>query len=287
MELNVAAMVLASAALHPVWNALIKRDARPEIAFLRLLLLIVCIAGVQAALMGANLLEVKRVLPEVAISWGGQVLYATALVATLKRGDLSAYYPIVRSSPLFIVLVGVTAMGESYSWTMLLGIFAVLCGALLLQHRQGARRGRDWRTLAFSVLAMAGTGIYAMADARALRQVEPVVVLFWVHLVTAPAYALIIRKFGAARIQWRDLIPWSAQPCSRLAAALLCYGSYYLILIAFGMGGNVAAITAVRQASIPISVLIGGLILRESGMARRLAASLIMAAGIGVIVLAR
>ncbi|MCH7958387.1 MAG: hypothetical protein IIB63_12630 [Proteobacteria bacterium] len=47
-----------------------------------------------------------------------------------------------------------------------------------------------------------------------------------------------------------------------------------------------AAVTSVRQASIPISVLIGGLWFKEPDMTRRLFASLILAAGIVVIVVA-
>ncbi len=43
-----------------------------------------------------------------------------------------------------------------------------------------------------------------------------------------------------------------------LAGGTANYVSYYLIFVAFSLGGNVAAVTAVRQASIPFAVLIGG-----------------------------
>jgi len=67
----------------------------------------------------------------------------------------------------------------------------------------------------------------------------------------------------------------------------LAYTSYYLVLLAYGRGANVAAVNAVRQAAIPISVLIGGLWLAEGAMGRRLVAALAVAAGVTVIVLAR
>jgi hypothetical protein len=66
----------------------------------------------------------------------------------------------------------------------------------------------------------------------------------------------------------------------------MCYASYWLILKAYALGGEVAAVMSVRQASIPLSVLIGGFYLREAAMARRLGASLLLGAGIVVIVLA-
>jgi len=69
-----------------------------------------------------------------------------------------------------------------------------------------------------------------------------------------------------------------------IVPGVMAYTSYYLILIAFKLGGDVAAVTSVRQASIPISVLLGGFFLREGAILRRLFASLLLAAGIGVII---
>ena len=38
-------------------------------------------------------------MPLVFLSLCGQILYGIGLTATLNRGDLSAYYPIIRASP--------------------------------------------------------------------------------------------------------------------------------------------------------------------------------------------
>ena len=46
-----------------------------------------------------------------------------------------------------------------------------------------------------------------------------------------------------------------------------------------------AAVTAVRQASIPFAVLIGGTFLSEAAMPRRLLLSLVIACGIVIIVI--
>ena len=68
---------------------------------------------------------------------------------------------------------------------------------------------------------------------------------------------------------------------------VICYISYLLILFAYQGGGEVAAVNAVRQASIPFSVLLGGMWLKEADMGQRILASLLLAAGIIVIVLVR
>ena len=68
--------------------------------------------------------------------------------------------------------------------------------------------------------------------------------------------------------------------------SVVSYASYSLILWAYAQGGDVAAVISVRQASVPFSVIIGGLWLKEQHMPLRLGASLLLAAGILVIVLA-
>ncbi len=54
------------------------------------------------------------------------------MMITLRQGDLSSYYPIVRSSPVFMVIVSVLFLGESYSWLLIIGIACVLGGAFVL-----------------------------------------------------------------------------------------------------------------------------------------------------------
>ncbi len=287
MDPALAFLVLVSAVLHPLWIALIKRDPRPEGAFLGVMVLLVLLGGAHSLAAGYDFSAARRVWPLIAISWAGLMVYATSLVITLRRGDLSAYYPIIRSSPLFIVVVGVLFLGERYAWPLLAGIALVLIGAFFLQYRRGARLLDDPGTLILAVLAMAGTGIYSIADSRAMRVVEPPVLLFWVQLVCLPSYVLVFRARGRSAPGWGALFVWAKRPLRTIGIGVMCYVSYYLILWAYGHGGDVAAVTSVRQASIPFSVLIGGLWLKERGMTQRLFASLLLVAGIVVIVLAR
>ena len=284
MEPFLAFVVLVSAALHPVWNASVKRDERPEGALLALMIFTGLIAGGHALIAGYDLMAIVRVWPWLAMSWVGLTLYLTSLATTLRRGDLSAYYPIARSSPLFIVVVGFVFLGESYSAALLAGIALVLAGAFALQYRRGTRLFDDPVTLMFALLAMVGTGIYTIADSRIMQAVEPPVLLFWLQFLVVPPYVLVFRVAGGTVA---GLFACTRRPLRYFGLSGVCYASYYLILWAFSQGGDAAAVASVRQASIPFSVLIGGLWLKEKGMSLRLAASLVLAAGIVVIVLAR
>lgn len=285
MPFDIVALVLLSALLHPLWNALLKKGGEPESGFLVLTMLIAIFAGTHALIAGHDLASILRIWPLYLASCAGQLVYGFFLVMTLRRGDLSAYYPIIRSSPAAIVLFGFLVLGERYSLILLVGIVLVLVGGFLLQYRPGLRLLEDYKTLGCALLSMCGVATYSLADSQAVREIAPSVLFFWVEVTCLVCYLVLFRMMGEHSVSWTALYTWVRRPLSNTAAGVFAYASYWLILEAYALGGNVAAVTSVRQASIPISVLIGGLLLQEGAIYRRLGASLLLAAGIVVIVL--
>ncbi|MGI9387648.1 MAG: EamA family transporter [Methyloligellaceae bacterium] len=287
MDPIVAILVLASAAIHPFWNLLLKRETDPQRAYLALTATLSLCGLVHAIVAGEDLLAVRHVLPLILLSWCGQVLYGTCLTATLQRGDLSAYYPIIRASPVFIVIVGVLLLGKSYAAITLLGIALAVSGGFLLLYRRGARLLSDPGTLVLALAAMAGTGIYSMADAQLMKSITPAVQMFWIEGSLIPVFLMLFLKKGGRLWDLSDGRSSINHLGILVVPGILAYISYYMILHAYRLGGEVAAVTSVRQASIPISVLLGGYFLREGSILRRLIASSILAAGIIIIVTAR
>jgi drug/metabolite transporter (DMT)-like permease len=284
MSFEIALMVLVSATLHAVWNALLKDNADKEAAWWVFGLVLCGWALAHVFVGGYDLWAVSAVLPLIGLSLCGQILYGSGLVATYRHGDLSAYYPIVRSTPLIVVLIGVLFLDESYAWPVLGGIALVLLGAFLIQFRPGLRVLDNPKALGFALVALCGTGIYTLSDARAVHTVPPPVFFFWVELCLIPIYMLMFRLYGKGKVEQRGLLMLRSQPFKYASLGLLGYASYYLILLAFSSGADVAAVASVRQASIPVSVLLGGLWLKESHLPMRLTASLMLAAGIVVII---
>lgn len=285
MPLNIVGLVLLSALLHPMWNALLKQGGQPESGYLVLTFLIALFAGAHALITGEDLLSILSIWPLYLASVAGQLIYGFFLVTTLRRGDLSAYYPIIRSAPAVIVLAAFLFLGARYSPILLAGIALVLTGGFLLQYKPGLRLLDDPVTLACAVISMTGVATYSLADSRGVRLVHPSVMFFWVEATCLVGYLFIFRLLGEHSVRWTALYLWLRRPVSNAAAGVMAYASYWLILKAFALGGDVAAVTSVRQASIPISVLIGGVLLREGAVLRRLGASLLLALGIVVIVL--
>jgi drug/metabolite transporter (DMT)-like permease len=283
MESTIAAMVIASAVIHPVWNLLLKKEPDPQLGYLGLTAVMALCAGVHALFSGADIAGGASVLPLIFLSCGGQILYGTCLTATYIRGDLSAYYPIIRASPVFIVIVGVLLLGYSYSWIVLAGMAMAVAGGYLLLYRRGTHLFEDPATLGFALVAMSGTGIYSIADSQLMRTIEPEVQLVWVETLLFPVYLTLFLRRRTYR-RYADGRPTANRVAMLLLPGMMAYGAYYLILMAYQMGGEVAAVTSVRQASIPISVLLGGYFLREGSIARRLFAAMLLATGIIVII---
>ncbi len=287
MEINITGMVLLSAALHPLWNAMIKRDAQPEGAFVGNGAMLVILAGAHSLIAGYDLLAITKIWHLLAITVMAKLIYTASLVTMLRRGDLSAYYPIARSSPAFIAAVNALFLGALYSPSALAGIAMVVAGAFWLQYKRGVRMFDNPVTLMFALVAMAGTGINSIADARAVQVVAPSVIFFWTFVFTLPGFVLAFAVLGGKTVTVRSLFPWLRNPLPYAKIGVLCYVSYLLILLAYEGGGEVAAVNAVRQASIPFSVLLGGMWLKEADMGQRILGSLLLAAGIVVIVLVR
>ncbi len=273
--------MLASAALHPLWNALVKRDPNPESAYLGLMATMAVLALAHGLAAGSPMIPPADLWPLVAVSAAGQTVYGVALVAVLRRGELSACYPIVRASPVAIVLYGWLVEGTTYAWPMLLGIALVLLGGWRLQAAPGRRLG-DPAALGLAVLAMLGVAVYSVADGRLMQAMPAEALVFWVQALTLVPVALGFRLLGA-----RLGLPGPGGVRIAFLAGALAYASYYLILLAYALGAAVAAVAAVRQASIPFSVLLGGLWLGERNLGGRLGASVVMAGGIVLIVLNR
>jgi len=287
MEISITILVLLSAILHPLWNAMIKRDTCPEGAFVGNGAMLILLAGSHSLIAGHDLLTITKIWHLLIITVGAKLIYTISLVTMLRRGDLSVYYPVARSSPAFIVLISALFLGVLYTPLVLVGISMVLVGAFWLQYKRGVRLLDNPLTLAFALLAMAGTGVNSIADALAVQVVAPSVLFFWTFIFTLPGFTLFFIFFGGEKVSTHSLFPWIRSPLPYIKIGVICYASYLLILLAYQGGGEVAVVNSVRQASIPISVLLGGMWLKEMDMKQRVLASLLLSTGIVIIVFSR
>jgi len=286
MDFIVMALVLGSAALHPFRDLLIKGQRFPESAYLGVTGSWVIFATLQAAWLDQTLTLPIAVWPLVAASALGLFIYYLCVMLTLKAGDLSIYYPIIRSSPLAIVVIGYIFLERYYSPLTLVGISLTLLGAIMIQYRRGTGLLQRPTLILSATAAMVGSAIYGLADSVAMQTITPAPFLFWVYSVLTLGF---LAFFTLTRPVQRPLAMqlfgcWRKAPLHVLASGALSYASYVLILFAFQAGGEVAVVSATRQVSIPISVLLGALVLKEQRLLPRLAWSLLLASGVALII---
>ena len=293
MEASWIALVIASAGIHPVRDLLLKGGSSPNGRYFLYALCWIPMTLVHGLVFEQNLSLPPALWLSVCLSALGLVLYYFGTFEALRVSDLSIYYPIIRCSPVAILLFSFIVLGVQYSLLVVVSILMIFVGTIMLQKPKGGIFGNRLALLA-AVLAMVGSAIYTIVDARAMQAVQPGAYLFYIYLlVSAGLLALLAidtRFAGRAGTPNNGAAPRRVVGEIRASlswrvpvAAATSYAAYLLVLQAFAMGGEAAAVSAVRQASIPVSVLMGVFILRESGLSRRFLWSIVIAAGIAAI----
>lgn len=281
MEAGWIILVVISATLHPLRDLAIKGVLHPLAGYIGVATCWIFLALLHSMIAGQDLSIPDEVWGLVTLSALGLVFYYFGTLSALRRGDLSAYYPIVRSSPATIVVISVLFMGQTYSWTAVVGIVLVIIGSLMIQ-KPTRGMANDRTALILAILAMLGSAAYTLTDAIAMQRVKPAPFLFYVYiLVTGLLFALWYREnAGLAPALRATLAGWKRAPVRILLAGTVSYLSYALILLAFQKGAEAAAVSAVRQVSIPISVILAAVVLREAQFLKRFGWASLIALGI-------
>jgi uncharacterized membrane protein len=176
-----------------------------------LMVMIALLPIVTVEIIGADLMAAWKIWHLILISAFGLVPYGSALVITLRRGDLSIYYPIIRSSLVFMVVISVILLGHSYGAPVLFGIALVIVGAFFVQYRPGARLLNDLKILMITLLAMSSTGSHTISDVFAIPVVEPAVFL-WVMILFGAVYVTVMRVIGGPSLGWCGHFAWVRTP---------------------------------------------------------------------------
>ncbi|MFJ2553918.1 EamA family transporter [Microbacterium sp. NPDC087591] len=221
-----------------------------------------------------------------ALGVGVSALLHVAYMAVLQRGyqegNLSTVYATARGTgPFLSVIIAMLVLGERPSPIALVGVAAVIAGVVtigLIDRGRGAtglRRGVDLG-LVFGLLTGVMIAIYTIWDAHVVRtwQLSPVAFMVGTTLLQVPFYSIAVRRRWQAvwvlgRGQWRRIV----------AFGILSPLSYILVLTAIQIA-PVALVAPLREVSVVLVSLFGVFVLRESRPGWRIAASLVVVAGI-------
>ena len=284
MELHWISLVIVSAAIHPYRELSLKNARHPLACYLGVAVIWLIVATFQNVIMSHELQIPITSFPLVIISAAGLILYYYGTLSAMKLGQVSIYYPIVRSSPIAIVIFSWLFLDVKYTNLTLIGIIIIFIGAIMLQKSSLSFFGNK-KALYLAIMAMIGSAGYSISDAIAVQKIAPSVLLFYCYiLVSLILFFIFVFNNRSKKNAFNCLLhQWKSDQYKILSAGLISYSSYYLILVAFELGADAAAVSAVRQASIPISVLLAAYFLRENETFRRLGWASLIALGITVL----
>lgn len=280
METTVFLAVIAAAALHAGWNALLKIGLD---RFLTATLIQIGAGLVALCALPFVALPQASAWPWIALSALLHIGYNFFLARAYQYGDLGQVYPIARgSSPLMVALLSLLLLHDGLSTLQLLGLMVLVMGIWLMALRGGqhkAPRGAMLFCALMTALFIAG---YTLSDAMGARNNgDPLSYSLWLFTVNGVVMAAVLaisrgpRAFLQLGPHWRG----------GLAGGAMSMAAYTIVIWAMTQA-PVALVSALRETSVVFAVLLGMVLLKESLRPIRLLACVVIAAGVVVMKLA-
>ena len=275
MTLTVFLAVLAAAAMHATWNALIKVRA-DRFASISLTSLGMSIAALPALPFVA--VPGLHVWPWIVASMIIHVGYRLFLILAYETGDLAQAYPLARgTAPLMTTIGGIFLIAEVPGPLAIAGILLLSAGTLLMSVRGGSGIGHfDRRAVGFALATSVFVAGYTLVDGSGARLAA-----------TASSYAAwLFLCDGLMSIsigffyRGRTLLAVIAREWKvGLLAGLLSAASYWIAMWAMTKA-PIASVAALRETSILFAMVISLAFLGERMTPWRIAAALCIIAGV-------
>jgi drug/metabolite transporter (DMT)-like permease len=278
MDSFVFVAVLFAAACHAGWNATIKGGLDP--------LATTVLISIGAAIVSLVFLPVTGLPAAAAWPWCAasvliHLVYFAALIESYRAGDMGQVYPIARGSAPLMTAVATTAfIGERLGLLGWCGILLLAAGVLLLSLRGGRDLARPDRTaVGFALFTAVTICAYSVVDgvgARLSGSANAYSVMLFVGIGPVMLiYALARRGHEVIAAMGQS---WGLG----LAGGGLQLGSYGIANWAMTVA-PIAMVAALRESSVLFGAAIAVVLLNEPFRAGRVAAALMIVAGLALI----
>src|SRR5205085_2145856 len=278
MDPFVFGAVLVAAAFHASWNALIKIRLDPFLA----IVLIAAMAGI----VSLPLLFFVPVPPLAAWPWLiASVIthtgYYVGLSGAYRSGEMGQVYPIARgSAPLMTAAGGALLLGENFNLVGWAGIVALTSGIFMLSLRGGGALAHlNRRAVGFALFTAVTICCYSLVDGQGARTAGNAnayaLLLFVVDGAFITGFAVVRHGIGVVPGVMRF---WK----SGLIGGALSLAAYWIVIWAMTVQ-PIAIVAALRETSVLFAALIAVAILKEPLRAPRIAAAVMIVAGLTAI----
>jgi drug/metabolite transporter (DMT)-like permease len=278
MDSFVFVAVLFAAACHAGWNATIKGGLDP--------LATTVLISIGAAIISLVFLPVTGLPAAAAWPWCAasvliHLVYFAALIESYRAGDMGQVYPIARGSAPLMTAVATTAfIGERLGLLGWCGILVLAAGVLLLSLRGGRDLARLDRTaVGFALFTAVTICAYSVVDGVGAR-LSGSANAYSVMLFSGIGPVMLI--YALAR-RGHEVIAAMGQSWGLgLAGGGLQLGSYGIAIWAMTVA-PIAIVAALRESSVLFGAAIAVVFLKEPLRTGRVAAALMIVAGLALI----
>jgi drug/metabolite transporter (DMT)-like permease len=275
---GVLAAVLGAAALHALWNSLVK-SASDKFLSSAVVALWCGVAAVVAALVLPRPAAVA--FPFIVASAIIHIVYFMLVGQLYRSADLSVAYPIMRGlAPLIAAVIALATLGEAPGPIASLGVAALVAGVLAMG-ASGFAHGRINRpTILVALANSAVIAIYSVIDGQGARlsgagSAFAFAYNSWADALTALSYLPIILF-----LRGRAVVATFAQDWRRgLIGGLAAFFGYAIVVWAMTRA-PIAAVAALRETSVVFAAIIGVAVLGEPFHAQRAIGVLVILAGV-------
>ncbi|MFM7685965.1 MAG: EamA family transporter [Actinomycetota bacterium] len=213
-----------------------------------------------------------------ALSGASHMPYTWLLAKAYTHGDFSVSYPVARGGGAALAAIGgVLFLADHLTVLEVAGIAVVVVGLSVLA------RGASGANLLMALAVAVTIGVYTVLDAKGARTTGTVAYIFATMVGSAVSNTVFSLATGRRhdmaalmRGNWRRALVTGV-------ASLVTYG---LVLVAV-QHAPVGYVTALRESSVVLAALAGWKLLGEGDHRRRMAAALIVFAGLLTLVLGR
>ncbi len=268
---DVIALVLLGAALHAVWNALVKSGSDKQLDSAMVAL---GAGAIGLAFLPFVPLPAPAALPFLVASAFLQFFYFQLVGASYKAGDIGLVYPVMRgSAPLLVAATSSTVLGEHLTSGAAIGIATICAGVLTLAFE--ARKGGG-RAILLALANAVVIASYTFVDGVGARlSGNAISYTLWMALLPPVLlFTYAVARRGRSVVLAHVRGHWKRG----LIGGFGSIASYGLALYAMTKA-PVATVAALRETSILFAIVISVVFLKERASPWRFAAAGLIAAG--------
>ena len=264
-------LALAGAFVHAAWNLALAGE--PDVHAATAVAVVAGVVLLAPVALADWRLEADA-WPYVAASAALELLYLALLATAYARAAAGFVYPTARgAAPVFVLLIGVLALGQDVSGIAAAGVAAVAAGIVLVRGPSGPRGAAD---LALALAIGGCIAGYTLVDQEGVGHASTPAYLLMVFVFAGTGYVA-----GAWRARGSAALRGAVSVRTVLAGAGF-FVAYGLTLAAL-KEAPAAAVAAVRETSVVIAVAWLALSGRERVTGWRAGGAVAVACGVALI----